>query len=600
MPNFTLAVVLMRWSKPGPVHRPSSWYRDFFCDPNRPGVANFWREQSQGQLLLTGDVIDWLDLKATVDQLRHDKYDVLDRTKMANLAVRQAQLSGANMRGRDGYIVIADVVPPKPTGIDGGATGVSAALPDGTSIMGPAALLPIDSDFEFTAHETGHMLGINHSFGFPQLGDGKPGEYAHFWCIMSAEIYGGAQPVFDTTVGAMDRELVNKGPGLNSSSRIDKGWADPLQVDLEPGLDSAFAITSLGSSGAGQRYNAIELRVSPAETYTVELRSPVDPYDNGVLCPMIVINGGRGSAADSYYPGEYCASYLGEIHKPVGGTFSGPGFEVELVSISDDDRRGIVTIRENPHAVYIPAFLPRDHNPVYGIGSDGTLNWYLHNGRDNARADWLGARPVGYGWDEFTRVFPSEGGVIYAVKADGSLVWYRHDGRENGTFAWAGPLTVLGDWNRFSTSFAGAGHALYAVDSRGDLRWYGHEGHDDGTYAWSGPVTVDSRWDQFTSVFPGRDSVIYAIKPDGTLLWYRHDGFADGSATWTGPAVVGRGWDQFTRVFAGAAGVVYAAQPDGTLLWFRHDGRRTGAFAWTGPRPVGHGWESFIGGFEGR
>jgi hypothetical protein len=54
MPNFTLAVVLMQWSKPGPVHRQSSWYRDFFCDPNKPGVANFWREQSQGELLFTG------------------------------------------------------------------------------------------------------------------------------------------------------------------------------------------------------------------------------------------------------------------------------------------------------------------------------------------------------------------------------------------------------------------------------------------------------------------------------------------------------------------------------------------------------------------
>jgi M6 family metalloprotease-like protein len=590
----------MRWSKTGPAHRPSSWYHDFFCDPAKPGVANFWREQSQGQLLLTGDVVDWFDLKATFDNLRNDKYDVLDRTKMATFAIRQAQLSGADIRGRDGYIVVADVVPPAPTGVDAGATQVSIPLPGGTSISGQAALLEVDTDFQFAAHETGHVLGLSHSFGFPELGAGEHlGEYAHFWCIMSAELYGSAQPVFDTVVGAMDRELVNKGPGLNGSSRIDKGWADPLQVDLEPGLDTAFAMSSLGSPGAGQRYNVIELRVSPAETYTVELRSPADPYDKGVLCPMIVINGGRGSAADKYYPGQNTASYLGEIHKPVGGVFSGPGFEVELVSIADDDRRGIVTIRENPHAVYIPAFLPRDHVPVYGIGSDGTLNWYLHNGRDNARSDWLGPRPVGYGWDQFTHVFPSAGGVIYAVKSDGSLVWYRHQGHVNGTFGWAGPSTVMGDWNRFSTSFAGAGKALYAVDSRGDLRWYGHEGHDDGSYAWSGPLTVDTHWDQFASVFPGPGGVIYAIKTDGTLLWYRHDGYADGSRSWSGPEIVGRGWDQFTVVFAGAAGVVYAVRPDGAIMWYRHDGRRAGTFAWTGPRQVGNGWDSFTGAFEG-
>ena len=113
------------------------------------------------------------------------------------------------------------------------------------------------------------------------------------------------------------------------------------------------------------------------------------------------------------------------------------------MSISDDDRRGIVTIRENPHAVYTPAFLPHDHNPVYRMSGGGTLNWTCTT--DVTMPERTGWAPgaVGYGWDEFTRVFPSEGGVIYAVKGDGSLVWYRHDGRENGTFAWAGPSTVL-------------------------------------------------------------------------------------------------------------------------------------------------------------
>ena len=406
--------------------------------------------------------------------------------------------------------------------------------------------------------------------------------------------YGGAQPVFDTVVGSMDRELVNKGPGLNSGSRVGRGWADPIDLDLEPGVDVDLAIESLGSPGAGQRFNAISVKVSPAETYSIELRSPSDPYDAGVLCPMVVINAVIGSLADGTHPETHSASYLGEIHKPVGGTFVGPGFEVEIVDISDDNRRGIVRVKENPHAVYIPAFLPKDHVPVYAVASDGTLKWYLHNGRDNARDSWVRAKPVGFGWDQFSQVFPSSGGVIYAIKQNGDLVWYRHDGWSTGVFAWSGPATVSGNWNRYLATFAGAGNALYGVASNGDLRWYGHEGHGDGSFAWNGPTTVDNHWDQYRHVFPGEGNVIYAIKPDGTLMWYRHEGYHDGTPAWTGPRMVGRKWHTFRSVFAGAGGVVYGLDQSGVLHWYRHDGRHDGTFAWTGPRPVRHGWRFFF------
>ena len=143
MSSFNLGVVLMRWGQSAASPHPPTWYRDFFCDPTKPGIADYWRQQSQGQLLLDGDVVGWLDLQATTDQLRHDEWKtVLDRSKLAALAVGQAQREGASLTGRDGYVVIADVVAPAGMTLDAGATGVSVPLSNGASIFGPAAPAP--------------------------------------------------------------------------------------------------------------------------------------------------------------------------------------------------------------------------------------------------------------------------------------------------------------------------------------------------------------------------------------------------------------------------------------------------------------------------
>ncbi|WP_438037326.1 hypothetical protein [Sorangium sp. So ce204] len=45
---------------------------------------------------------------------------------------------------------------------------------------------------------------------------------------------------------------------------------------------------------------------------------------------------------------------------------------------------------------------------VYGVTSDGKLQWYRHNGWETGSSDWTagnGGRNVGTGWNMYDRVF---------------------------------------------------------------------------------------------------------------------------------------------------------------------------------------------------
>ena len=94
---------------------------------------------------------------------------------------------------------------------------------------------------------------------------------------------------------------------------------------------------------------------------------------------------------------------------------------------------------------------------IYGVGSDGTLQWFSHDG--TAEGEVRGPRSVNVGWNNFKLTFPGGGGIIYAVTADGHLRWYRHAAyKTGGTLetpgAWEVRAVVGLGWGDFSEVFA--------------------------------------------------------------------------------------------------------------------------------------------------
>src|SRR5215510_11484048 len=63
---------------------------------------------------------------------------------------------------------------------------------------------------------------------------------------------------------------------------------------------------------------------------------------------------------------------------------------------------------------------PKSASFIYGIDSNGLLQWYRHDGAGNGLSfqvpgSWQGPRPVGRGWGDVKWVFPGSGNTIYAI-----------------------------------------------------------------------------------------------------------------------------------------------------------------------------------------
>ena len=258
-----------------------------------------------------------------------------------------------------------------------------------------------------------------------------------------------------------------------------------------------------------------------------------------------------------------------------------------------------------------PAAVPIDEaHPaiLYGIGADGVLRWYRHNGATTGAGigvpgSWAGAKNVSGEWANYKQVFTGGNGVIYGITQDGKLIWSRHLGFLTGQGsdepgAWEEAREVSSDFHQYRKVFSAGDGVIYAIAEDGQLLWFRHVGFADGTPSWEGPVPVAAGWGNYELVFSGGRGVIYAAGADGVLKWNRHMGFETGAAEWQGPKDVGRGWNGLRTAFSAGGGIIYSIAPDGILRWYRHNGYMDGAGlesagSWEARTDVGRGWNSF-------
>lgn len=153
-----------------------------------------------------------------------------------------------------------------------------------------------------------------------------------------------------------------------------------------------------------------------------------------------------------------------------------------------------------------------DPGILYGMSSDGTLHWYQHTGRRDGTFRWegpcavgpaaftrVGRPPASVDWGAFHTFTAAPGGILYGIGRDGTLQWYRHRGADHGFRIWEGPRVVGVGWQDVDQLVATGSGYLYARFREGSARagelWlYRHLGYRTGDFSWRDGAKVGQGW----------------------------------------------------------------------------------------------------------
>jgi hypothetical protein len=255
-----LAVLLCKVSDDPAEPRPLSFMRDLIANRGKGGLNDYWIAVSGGLIDLdTTDVFDWRQLSQTRAEFiaaRPSRRDKIDGAIAAFPDVDMSQYSG--------FVAVFN------TSLgDGGAAGNGV-------LVGP----PGDLNVTWLGHETGHVLGLAHSFDRSDrktVSWSQPGEYYDPYDLMSAmNVDHGNSDLFGAT-----------GPLLCTANLDRMGWLPTGRVWLPPYAGSSFTslvdLVSLGHPEVPGNLAAV------VDDLYMELRTP-DGWDSGLPRAGVLIH----------------------------------------------------------------------------------------------------------------------------------------------------------------------------------------------------------------------------------------------------------------------------------------------------------------------
>ncbi|APG05605.1 hypothetical protein BJI69_17975 [Luteibacter rhizovicinus DSM 16549] len=313
MAIYNVAVVLWQW---GPVVTPrsKSWYESYFFNQFY-GQAAYWLKQSDGDVILDGQVFDWVVDNAPVR-------DFSARGATSKLIVDLMEgAHGVDLTPYNSIIVVLGL--DASVASDGGSCSVTSR-----HAQHHALIMRAGDPFDFVSHELGHgIVGPPHSFTWNtafQVSGEAPGGYGHRHCIMSAMAYGWFAEARHSAAPPLGAQLEYQtlGPSINGVTANARGWIDTQNVMLTSGFDGQFEIRARQWMGrdAALAPQGLHLTRPDGNDYVIEFYEN-SGWDAGLSQPYLIVTQDKGEIADLRYPGKHSGTYLRSI--PVGPSSAG-------------------------------------------------------------------------------------------------------------------------------------------------------------------------------------------------------------------------------------------------------------------------------------